>query len=80
MYCPLAHQVWSGDGAFLHSLGAIDFAGGIVVHISSGFSGLVTALVVGKRIGYPCIPKAPHSLVLTHIGGALLWVGWFGRV
>ena len=78
VYCPLAHQVWGGDGAFLHSLGAIDFAGGIVVHISSGVSGLASALIIGKRIGYPCIPKAPHSLVLTHIGGALLWVGWFG--
>ena len=78
VYCPLAHQVWGGDGAFLHSLGAIDFAGGIVVHISSGISGLTSAVIVGKRLGYPRIPKAPHSLVLTHIGGALLWVGWFG--
>lgn len=78
VYCPLAHQVWGGDGAMLHSLGAIDFAGGIVVHISSGVSGVVAAVMIGKRIGYPRIPKAPHSLVLTHIGGSLLWVGWFG--
>ena len=51
-----------------------------VVPLRSGVSGLAAALIIGKRIGYPCIPKAPHSLVLTHIGGALLWVGWFGRV
>ena len=71
-------QVWGGDGAFLHSLGAIDFAGGIVVHVSSGVSGLTVASMIGKRTGYPLIPKAPHSLVLTHIGASLLWVGWFG--
>ena len=71
-------QVWGGDGAFLHSLGAIDFAGGIVVHVSSGVSGLTVASMIGKRTGYPLIPKAPHSLVLTHVGASLLWVGWFG--
>ena len=70
--------MWGGDGAFLHSLGAIDFAGGIVVHVSSGVSGLTVASMIGKRTGYPLIPKAPHSLVLTHIGASLLWVGWFG--
>ena len=75
---PLAHQIWGGDGALLHSIGAIDFAGGIVVHVSSGVSGIVAATMLGKRIGYPRIPKAPHSLVLTNIGGGLLWVGWFG--
>jgi Amt family ammonium transporter len=78
VYCPLAHQIWGGDGALLHSIGAIDFAGGIVVHVSSGVSGIVAAAMLGKRIGYPRIPKAPHSLVLTNIGGGLLWVGWFG--
>jgi Amt family ammonium transporter len=78
VYCPLAHQVWGGDGAFLHSLGAIDFAGGIVVHVSSGASGLTVASMIGKRAGYPNVPKAPHSLVLTNIGASLLWVGWFG--
>ena len=78
VYCPLAHQIWGGDGALLHSIGAIDFAGGIVVHVSSGVSGIVAATMLGKRIGYPRIPKAPHSLVLTNIGGGLLWVGWFG--
>ena len=70
--------MWGGDGAFLHSLGAIDFAGGIVVHVSSGVSGLTVASMIGKRTGYPLIPTAPHSLVLTHVGASLLWVGWFG--
>lgn len=78
VYCPLAHQVWGGDGAFVHSFGAVDFAGGLVVHVSSGVAGLVASLMLGKRIGYPRVPKAPHSLVLTHVGGAMLWVGWFG--
>ena len=78
VYCPLAHMVWSGDGAFLHDLGVLDFAGGLVVHTSSGVAGLVCALCIRQRTGYPRIPKAPHSLVLTHIGAAFLWVGWFG--
>jgi Amt family ammonium transporter len=115
VYCPLAHMVWGGDGALLHDIGALDFAGGLgaqratvraaaraashavrdaapagppltrmrcamraVVHISSGTAGLVTALCIGKRAGYPRIPRAPHSLVLSHVGAALLWVGWFG--
>ena len=78
VYCPLAHMVWSGDGAFLHDLGVLDFAGGLVVHTSSGVAGLVCALCIRARTGYPRIPKAPHSLVLTHIGAAFLWVGWFG--
>ena len=65
-------------GAFVHSFGAVDFAGGLVVHVSSGVAGLVASLMLGKRIGYPRVPKAPHSLVLTHVGGAMLWVGWFG--
>lgn len=78
VYCPLAHMVWSGDGAMLYELGALDFAGGLVVHISSGFAGLLVAIAIGKRKGFPRIPKAPHSLVLSYIGGAMLWVGWFG--
>lgn len=82
VYFPLAHMVW-GDGGFLNAfLGgtvpALDFAGGTVVHISSGFSALVCALYLGKRIGYPKTPFAPHSLVLSVIGACLLWVGWFG--
>ncbi len=78
VYCPLAHMVWAGDGALLHDLGALDYAGGLVVHISSGTAGLVTALCIGKRAEYPRIPHAPHSLVLSHVGASLLWVGWFG--
>lgn len=82
VYFPLAHMVW-GDGGFLNAfLGgkvpALDFAGGTVVHISSGFSALVCALYLGKRIGYPKTPMMPHSLVLSVIGACLLWVGWFG--
>lgn len=82
VYFPLAHMVW-GDGGLLNAfLGgkvpALDFAGGTVVHISSGFSALVCALYLGKRVGYPKTPFAPHSLVLSVIGACLLWVGWFG--
>jgi ammonium transporter, Amt family len=82
VYFPLAHMVW-GEGGFLNaSLGGkfplLDFAGGTVVHISSGFSALVTALYIGKRRGYPQEKMMPHSLVLSFIGACLLWVGWFG--
>ncbi|MBP6821257.1 MAG: ammonium transporter [Acidobacteria bacterium] len=82
VYFPLAHMVW-GDGGFLNAfLGgkvqALDFAGGTVVHISSGFSALVCAIYLGKRSGYPKVSFAPHSLVLSVIGACLLWVGWFG--
>jgi Amt family ammonium transporter len=82
VYFPLAHMVW-GDGGLLNafldgSIPALDFAGGTVVHISSGFSALVCALYLGKRLGYPKTPFAPHSLVLSVIGACLLWVGWFG--
>ncbi|MFN0087381.1 MAG: ammonium transporter [Blastocatellia bacterium] len=82
VYFPLAHMVW-GDGGMLNAfLGgkvpALDFAGGTVVHISSGFSALVCALYLGKRLGYPRTPFAPHNLVLSVIGACLLWVGWFG--
>ena len=82
VYNPLAHWVWGGgwlgpgtDG--LH-VGAIDFAGGTVVHISAGFSALVAAICVGKRIGYPSSVLQPNSLVLTLLGAGLLWFGWFG--
>src|SRR5262250_2617298 len=82
VYFPLAHMVW-GDGGFLNAfLGgrvpALDFAGGTVVHMSSGFSALVCALYLGKRLGFPKTPMAPHSLVISVIGACLLWVGWFG--
>jgi len=81
VYAPLAHMVW-GKGGFLNSSGGrfptLDFAGGTVVHISSGVSALVCALYLGKRTGYPKQPMPPHSLVLSFIGACLLWVGWFG--
>jgi ammonium transporter, Amt family len=81
VYCPMAHMVWgaggllSATGTHIHSL---DFAGGTVVHITSGVSALVTCLYLGKRIGYPQTAMPPHSLVLSFIGACLLWVGWFG--
>jgi Amt family ammonium transporter len=82
VYFPLAHMVW-GSGGFLNAtLGgrvpALDFAGGTVVHIASGFSALVCALYLGKRIGFPKSMMAPHSLVLSFIGACMFWVGWFG--
>jgi len=77
VYDPLAHWVWA-KGGWLGSLGALDFAGGTVVHISSGMSALAAALVIGKRQGYGREPMPPHSLPLTVIGAALLWFGWFG--
>lgn len=75
-YYPLAHMVWGGG--ILAEDGALDFAGGTVVHINAGVAGLVGALFVGHRLGYKKEPLPPHSLVLTYIGAALLWVGWFG--
>ncbi len=85
VYCPMAHMVWGKGGLFSWSLPpggygipALDFAGGTVVHISSGVSALVCALVMGKRRGYGKVPMPPHSVVLSVIGAALLWVGWFG--
>jgi Amt family ammonium transporter len=77
VYDPLAHWVW-GAGGWLKTLGALDFAGGTVVHISSGISALVCALMIGKRRGYGHQPMQPHNLPLTVIGAGLLWVGWFG--
>jgi ammonium transporter, Amt family len=77
VYDPLAHWVW-GDGGWLKKLGALDFAGGTVVHISSGVSALVCALVLGRRKGYGHQPMQPHNLPMTVMGAALLWVGWFG--
>ena len=76
-YLPVAHMVWSSNG-YLFGHGALDFAGGTVVHINAGDAGLVGAYVVGKRIGYGRESMAPHSLTLTMVGASLLWVGWFG--
>jgi Amt family ammonium transporter len=76
-YLPIARMVWYGDG-FMFKLGALDFAGGTVVHINAGIAGLVGALVVGKRLGYGTTPMAPHNLPLVMVGASMLWVGWFG--
>ena len=89
VYFPIAHMVWywagpdflpnqPGDWGLLYGWGALDFAGGTVVHINAGIAGLVGCLVIGKRVGYNSEPLAPHSLVMTMIGASLLWVGWFG--
>ena len=77
VYFPIAHMVWAGGG-YLFEMGALDFAGGTVVHINAGVSGLVLAYMLGKRKGYPTEPMPPHSLTLTMVGTGLLWVGWFG--
>jgi Amt family ammonium transporter len=82
VYSPMAHMVWGKHGLLNAALGGrfpcLDFAGGTVVHVTSGVSALVTALYLGKRIGYPKVPMPPHSVVLSFIGACLLWVGWFG--
>ncbi len=82
IYYPMAHMVWGKGGmlnAFLGgSIPTLDFAGGTVVHITSGVSALICAIVMGKRLGYPTEPMRPHSLVLSFIGACLLWFGWFG--
>ena len=77
VYCPVAHMVWGGEG-WLFKSGAIDFAGGLVVHMSSGFSAIVAAIMLGKRRGFGKDPMPPHSLPLCLIGAGLLWTGWFG--
>jgi ammonium transporter, Amt family len=77
VYAPLAHWVW-GVGGWLRSLGALDFAGGLVVHISSGVSALAAAIIIGKRKGHGHEPMPPHNLTMTLLGAALLWFGWFG--
>ncbi len=76
VYAPLAHWVWGGG--WISDLGALDFAGGTVVHISSGFSGLIAAIVIGKRINRSSEPTIPHNLPYVLLGGSLLWFGWFG--
>jgi Amt family ammonium transporter len=82
VYCPMAHMVWGKGGLLNASLGGVvpvlDFAGGTVVHITSGVSALVAAWYVGKRVGYPQELMPPHSMVLTFVGACMLWVGWFG--
>jgi ammonium transporter, Amt family len=82
VYSPMAHMVWGKGGLLNASLGGrfpcLDFAGGTVVHVTSGVSALVTALYLGKRLGYPQEAMAPHSVVLSFVGACLLWVGWFG--
>ncbi len=89
VYLPIAHMVWywagpdflpdaPTDGGWLFNLGALDFAGGTVVHINAGIAGLVGCLVIGPRLGYGREPMPPHSLTMTMIGASLLWVGWFG--
>ena len=82
VYSPMAHMVW-GKGGFLNAtlngrVRCLDFAGGTVVHVTSGVSALITALYLGKRLGYPKKPMPPHSVVLSFVGACLLWVGWFG--
>ncbi|MBI5665508.1 MAG: ammonium transporter [Nitrospirae bacterium] len=77
IYFPLAHWVW-GVGGWIRNLGALDFAGGLVVHISSGVSALAAAIFVGKRKGYGKEPMMPHNITMTLIGASLLWFGWFG--
>jgi len=82
VYDPMAHMVWGKGGLLNAALGGhfptLDFAGGTVVHVTSGVSALVCALYLGKRVGYPKQPMPPHSVVLSFIGACLLWVGWFG--
>lgn len=77
VYCPIAHMVWSSEG-WIYKDSAIDFAGGLVVHMSSGFSALAAAIMLGKRRGFGKEPMPPHSLPLCLIGAGLLWAGWFG--
>jgi Amt family ammonium transporter len=77
VYAPVAHWVWA-VGGWIRSMGALDFAGGTVVHITSGVSALVCALMLGKRLGYGKEPMQPHNATLTILGTALLWFGWFG--
>ena len=79
VYAPICHMAWAGDGSYFGDiLGALDFAGGTVVHVNAGVAALVAALMIGKRHGYPETPMPPHNLTLTVIGASMLWVGWFG--
>jgi Amt family ammonium transporter len=78
VYAPIAHMVWGGEGALLFDAGALDFAGGTVVHMNGGLAGLVLAILIGRREGYPKVATKPYSILLTAVGAALLWFGWYG--
>jgi Amt family ammonium transporter len=78
VYAPICHMAWSGEGALFINWGVIDFAGGTVVHINAGIAALVTAIMIGKRKGYPERMMMPHNLTMTVTGAGMLWVGWFG--
>ncbi|HEX7019754.1 MAG TPA: ammonium transporter [Gemmatimonadaceae bacterium] len=78
VYTAMTHMVWSGPGGFFWDMGVLDFAGGTVVHINAGIAGLIAALVIGPRKGYPRTPMPPNNLAYTMAGAAILWVGWFG--
>lgn len=78
VYAPITHMVWGGAGALLFDAGALDFAGGTVVHMNGGLAGLVLAILVGKRAGYNKVAMKPFSIILTAVGAALLWFGWYG--
>ena len=78
VYAPIAHMVWGGNGAMLFDAGALDFAGGTVVHMNGGLAGLVLAILLGKRKGYGKVAFKPSSIILTSLGAAILWFGWFG--
>ncbi len=78
VYAPIAHMVWGGAGAYLFDAGALDFAGGTVVHMNGGLAGLILAILVGKRTGYSKVAMKPFSILLTAVGAALLWFGWYG--
>ncbi|MBW2291422.1 MAG: ammonium transporter [Deltaproteobacteria bacterium] len=78
VYLPICHMTWGGDGAYFADRGVLDFAGGIVVHITAGVGALVACIVIGPRKGYGSSPMIPHNLTMTVTGTAMLWVGWFG--
>ncbi len=78
VYAPITHMVWGGDGAYLFDAGALDFAGGTVVHMNGGLAGLVLAILVGKRAGYNKTAMKPYSILFTAVGASLLWFGWYG--
>ncbi|MDZ4852182.1 MAG: ammonium transporter [Pirellulaceae bacterium] len=78
VYVPICHMTWAGDGGLFANWGVMDFAGGIVVHITAGCSALVACIVVGPRTGYPAMRVPPHNMTMTFTGTAMLWVGWFG--
>jgi len=78
VYAPITHMVWGGDGAYLFDAGALDFAGGTVVHMNGGLAGLIFAILIGKRTGYNTSAMKPFSIILTAVGAALLWFGWYG--